>query len=109
MARKAARPAANSTEHLTPLTQDCPACGHRLWADYRNRRTVATLDGLVRLTLDIRRCHHPGCPRHLQPYRPSASGRYGWRWRGQSGWWQRRMSRVSRTRPPRVATVRRLR
>src|SRR5262249_59682207 len=76
MARKAARPAPRVTEHLTPLTQDCPACGHRLWADYRNRRTVATLGGLVRLTLDIRRCHHPDCPRHLQPYRPGADGRY---------------------------------
>ena len=76
MARKAARPAPRLTEHLTPLTQDCPACGHRLWADYRNRRTVATLDGLVRLTLDIRRCHRPGCPRHLQPYRPEAEGHY---------------------------------
>ncbi len=76
MARKAARPAPSITEHLTPLAQDCPACGHRLWADYRNRRTVATLDGLVRLTLDIRRCHHPECPRHLRPYRPEAEGRY---------------------------------
>jgi hypothetical protein len=76
MARKAARPAPRLTEHLTPLAQDCPACGRRLWADYRNRRTVATLEGLVRLTLDIRRCHHPDCPRHLMPYRPQAEGRY---------------------------------
>ena len=59
MARKAARPTPHLTEHLTPLTQDCPACGHPLGADYRYRR-----------------CHHPGCPRHLQPYRPEAEGRY---------------------------------
>src|SRR6516225_8671459 len=76
MARKAARPAPTLTEHLSPLTQECPACGRRLWADYRNRRTVATLGGRVRLTLDIRRCHHPDCPRHRQPYRPAAAGRY---------------------------------
>jgi hypothetical protein len=76
MARKAARPRPRVTEHLTPLAQDCPACGRRLWADYRNYRAVAALDGPVGLTLDVRRCHHPGCPRHLKPYRPEAEGRY---------------------------------
>jgi hypothetical protein len=76
MARKAARPQPTATEHLKPLAQDCPACGHLMWADYRNRRTVATLDGLVRLVLDVRRCHHPGCHRHRLPYRPEAEGRY---------------------------------
>jgi len=76
MARKAARPAAACTEHLKPLCLECPECGHRMWADYRNRRTVATLDGLLRLVLDIRRCHQAGCSRQLQPYRPEAEGRY---------------------------------
>jgi hypothetical protein len=76
MARKAARPQPSVTEHLKPLVQDCPGCGRRLWADYRSHRTVATLDGLVGLTLDVRRCHHAGCPRHLKPYRPEAEGRY---------------------------------
>src|SRR5437764_1244898 len=76
MARKAARPAAACTEHLNPLCLECPECGHRMWADYRNRRTVATLDGLLRLVLAIRRCHQAGCSRQLQPYRPEAEGRY---------------------------------
>ena len=76
MARKAARPQPSVTQHLQPLMQDCPACGHRLWADYRNERTVATLDGLVGLVLDVRRYHHPACPRSLKPYRPEAEGRY---------------------------------
>jgi hypothetical protein len=76
MARKAARPQPAVTEHLKPLARDCPACGHRLRADYRNYRTVATLGGPVGLTLDVRRCHHPGCPRRRQPYRPEAEGRY---------------------------------
>src|SRR5438132_10046835 len=75
MARKAARPVPTRTEHLTPLSPDCLACGRRLWADYRNRRTGATLEGLVRLVLDIRRCHHSNCAYHLQPYRPEAEGR----------------------------------
>jgi hypothetical protein len=44
-------------------------------ADYTNRRTVATLDGLTRLQLRIRRCHHDGCVAHKRPYRPEAEGR----------------------------------
>jgi hypothetical protein len=47
-----------------------------MWADYPNRRTVATLDGLVRLVLQGRRCHNPDCPRDNRPYRPEAEGRY---------------------------------
>ena len=76
MARKVCRPQCTSTEHLKPLQQQCPACGRRLWADYRNRRTVATLHGVVGLVLDIRRCHNPDCTRHRLPYRPEAEGRY---------------------------------
>jgi hypothetical protein len=44
-------------------------------ADYANRRTVATLAGLTRLHLRIRRCHHAGCTAHKKPYRPEAEGR----------------------------------
>jgi hypothetical protein len=76
MARKVSRPQPTSQEHLKPLQQHCPACGHRLWADYRNRRAVATLQGLVGLVLEIRRCHNPACARLRQPYRPEAEGRY---------------------------------
>src|SRR5262249_4528519 len=53
-----------------------PACGRRLWSDYRNYRTVATLAGLTRLVLHVRRCHHADCPRYLKPYRPEAEGRH---------------------------------
>ena len=49
MARKAPRPQPSRTEHLRPWFSHCAACGQRLWADYRNRRTVATLTGLVGL------------------------------------------------------------
>jgi hypothetical protein len=45
-------------------------------ADYCSRRTVATLQGLVRLIPRVRRCHNPSCPRHAKPYRPEAGGRY---------------------------------
>ncbi len=76
MARTAPRPQATRTEHLRPWFAHCAACGHRLWADYCNRRTVATLTGLVGLRLDIRRCHHRACDRYLKPYRPEAEGLY---------------------------------
>jgi hypothetical protein len=76
MARTAPRPEPDSTQHLDALHRDCPACGRRLWFDYRNYRTVATLLGLTRLVLHIRRCHNADGPRHLQPYRPEAEGRH---------------------------------
>jgi hypothetical protein len=37
---------------------------------YENRRTVATLSGLVRLRLKVRRCENAGCICHHRPYRP---------------------------------------
>jgi len=76
MARKAPRPQPTRTEHLRPWYSHCPDCGLRLWADYRNRRTVATLTGLVGLLLDIRRCHNRACRRYCKPYRPEAEGFY---------------------------------
>src|SRR5947208_17165465 len=35
-------------------------------------RTITTLDGVLRLTLAIRRCPNPVCPRFRRPYRPEA-------------------------------------
>lgn len=43
---------------------------------YRTRRTILTLDGLWQLTLAIRRCHNPDCPRYHAPYRPEEEGRW---------------------------------
>jgi transposase-like protein len=37
---------------------------------YENRRMVATLSGLVRLRLKVRRCENAGCVRYHRPYRP---------------------------------------
>jgi hypothetical protein len=48
----------------------------RMWADYDNYRTVTTLQGLLRLTLKIRRCRNPQCAAYHRPYRPEAEGRY---------------------------------
>lgn len=76
MARKVARPPAALTHRLDVVTVDCPACQKRMWADYCNRRTVASLGGLTQLILQVRRCHQRHCPRYLQPYRPEAEGHY---------------------------------
>jgi hypothetical protein len=76
MAKKASRPEPTVTKDLSPLRLNCPACGQRMWADYVNRRTVATLDGLTRLNLTVRRCHNAACPAHRRPYRPEAEGRF---------------------------------
>src|SRR3989304_4232864 len=76
MARKAGRGSADCERTLKSLRSNCPACGQRMWADYDNYRTVVTLQKTIRLTLKIRRCHHAGCVRYLQPYRPEAEGGY---------------------------------
>ena len=76
MSRKGSRPQPTTTEHLQPVHTDCPDCQRLMWADYTNRRTVTTLEGIVRLILHVRRCHNTDCPRHARPYRPEAEGRY---------------------------------
>jgi hypothetical protein len=38
------------------------------------RRTLTTLDGVLRLRLQARRCDNHACPRHRVPYRPEAEG-----------------------------------
>jgi hypothetical protein len=75
MPRTKPRPEPATTRQLRPLRSDCPECGRLMWADYSNRRTVATLEGLIRLVLQIRRCHNPDCSRDSRPYRPEAEGR----------------------------------
>lgn len=77
MARKTPRPAPTLFTTLLPLAQTCPACGTPLLLDYYNSRTVTTLDGVVRLRLGIRRCHHHRGERHRLPVRPAAEGRIG--------------------------------
>jgi hypothetical protein len=72
MARTRPRPPPTHALTLTPLATLCPACGHALWADYDNYRTVTTLDAVTRLTLRVRRCPNPGCARFRKPYRPEA-------------------------------------
>ena len=76
MARRSARPEPDRTLELPALTRACPACGGPLWAAYMTRRDVTTLEGTIRLRLQVRRCRDPLCPRHHVPLRPEPEGRY---------------------------------
>jgi hypothetical protein len=76
MARRTARPLPDPTLELPTLTRICPACSGSLWAAYKTQRAVTTLDGTVRLRLQVRRCRTPSCPRLAVPLRPEQEGRY---------------------------------
>lgn len=74
MARKVKRPAPTTYHTLVPLTTTCVQCGSPLRWDYDNRRTITTLEEVIRLTLKIHRCHNRTCSRYRWPYRPEAEG-----------------------------------
>jgi hypothetical protein len=74
MARTAPRPSPTREVWLQPVQLECIDCRQATRADYVSHRVVTTLDGLVRLTLQVRRCHQPGCVRHLRPVRPEEEG-----------------------------------
>jgi hypothetical protein len=76
MPRRSARPQPDRTLELSTHTRDCPSCGRRLWAANKPQRTVTTLDGLVRLRLQVRSCRNPECPRHRICLRPEPEGRF---------------------------------
>ena len=76
MARRTARPPPTRDLELPALTRTCPGCGAALWAAYKTYRTVTTLDGLVRLGLQVRRCRGRDCPRLGMPLRPEGEGRW---------------------------------
>jgi len=74
MVRRTARPAAPRSYRLEPEQPRCPHCGGAARVAYHDRRTVATLDGLYDLTLVVRLCREPTCPRYRRPYRPEEEG-----------------------------------
>src|SRR4051812_5679888 len=76
MARRSARTQPSQTLELPALTRTCPECGGPLWAAYMAQRSVTTLDGTVRLRLQVRRCRGPQCPRRAVPLRPEQEGRF---------------------------------
>jgi hypothetical protein len=75
MARTTPRPTPTTTQTLIPSLRHCPCCGNTMWAAYHNYRTITTLETVLRLTLQIRRCRNPHCAQVRKPYRPEAEGR----------------------------------
>jgi hypothetical protein len=76
MPRRSARPQADRTLELPAHARACPSCRHPLWAANMAQRTVTTLEGLVRLRLQVRSCRNPDCPRHRICLRPEQEGRF---------------------------------
>jgi hypothetical protein len=76
MPRRNARPLPDRTVELTTSTRACPACGGPLWAAAKPRRSVATLEGIVRLHLQVRSCRNSECPRRGACLRPEQEGRF---------------------------------
>ncbi len=75
MARRTARPTPTRAIDLPALTRTCPMCRGPLRAAYKTRRNVVTLDGLIRLSLQVRRCRDRRCARYGTPWRPEQEGR----------------------------------
>lgn len=75
MPRQTPRPEPDRQITLSTLTDVCPACGRHMHADHKSSRLIATLNGLLGLTCQIRRCHGHRCDRFLDPYRPESEGR----------------------------------
>jgi hypothetical protein len=76
MPRRSARPRPGRTVDLPAHTRICPACAGPLWSAATARRTVVTLEGLVRLRLQVRSCRNPACSRHRVCLRPEQEGRF---------------------------------
>jgi hypothetical protein len=76
MPRRSVRPQPDRTLELPAHTRVCPSCGRPLWAANVAQRTVTTLEGLVRLRLQVRSCRNPECPRRGVCLRPEQEGRF---------------------------------
>jgi hypothetical protein len=76
MPRWTARPLSDRTLELANATKACPACGGPAWAAAKPQRSVTTLDGVVRLHLQLRSCRNPDCRRRGVCLRPEPEGRF---------------------------------
>jgi hypothetical protein len=76
MPRRSARAPADRTLELPTHTRTCPTCSGPLWAANIARRSVTTLQGTIRLRLQVRSCRNPECPRHKTCLRPEQEGRF---------------------------------
>jgi hypothetical protein len=76
MPRLTGRPKPDREIELTAATRACPMCGGPLWAAYKSHRVVITLDGPIRLAVQVRRCRDADCPRYRAPLRSEQEGRF---------------------------------
>jgi len=76
MPRNQRRAQAASELRLEPMNDHCPICEGKLWVAYHNARTVATLSGLVRLRLVVRRCVNRDCELYHERRRPEQEGAF---------------------------------
>src|SRR3954447_9840605 len=76
MPRRRARPAADRTLERPTHARACPAGAGPLRSAAMAQRTVVTLEGLLRLRLQIRSCRNPECPRRKVCLRPEQEGRF---------------------------------
>ncbi|CAM3344313.1 hypothetical protein G4177_08220 [Corallococcus sp. ZKHCc1 1396] len=74
MARTTAHPPASRQVGLENRRRQCAACGGQAPADYRARRNVVTLNGVVALKVQVRVCHREGCPLRLKAVRAEEEG-----------------------------------
>src|SRR5258707_9676465 len=74
MGRRGSRSAATHEQTLSPLREQCSACGQRLWMAYHHHRTVVRLDGLWRLTIRVRHCVNTTCSQKQRAYVPEEAG-----------------------------------
>ena len=68
MARITPRPPPTQAVVLSCLNRCCPVCGGPLWFAYDNARTVTTLEVVLGVTLQVRRCVNPACAFYHRPY-----------------------------------------
>src|SRR6266516_6287301 len=76
MARTHAQPTPRLAPSLAAHRRECVACGGPLWSAYWQDRSILTLSGWLRLSLQIRRCTRYGCALFGRPYRPEEEGGY---------------------------------
>jgi hypothetical protein len=76
MPRCTGRPKPDREIELTAGTRACPMCGGPLWAAYKSHRVVITLEGPIRLAIQVRRCRDADCPRYRASLRSEQEGRF---------------------------------
>lgn len=76
MPRRTARPIPTRQLDLLAATRACPACSGPLWAAFTSHRVVVTLDGPLRLAIQVRRCRDADCSRYHAPLRAEQEGRF---------------------------------